>query len=164
MQRYLRQLSYGEPSIPAPPVDGIFETQTTDSLREFQRLRGLPVTGSADLDTWERLYADYRGALAYNSPPRQISVFPLDPQGYVLTAGSGGFAVAAVQHMLRELHHSYSDLANVMTTGIYDEQTVEAVRRFQELNNLPIDGNVGLLTWNDIADQYNTLFSKTGDE
>lgn len=164
MQRYLRQLSYGEPSIPAPPIDGIFETQTEDALREFQRLRGIPVTGSADQNTWERLYNDYRGALAYNSPPRQISVFPLDPPGYVLTAGSGGFVVAAVQHMLRELHFNYTDLSNVEVTGIYDEQTVNAVRDFQQNNQLPVNGNVGLLTWNAIADQYNVLFARNNQE
>ena len=160
LQRYLRQLSYGEPTIPPPPIDGIFETQTEDALREFQRLRNIPVTGSADQDTWERLYIDYRSSLAYNSPPRQISVFPLDPPGYVLTLGSGGFVVAAIQHMLRELSHSYSFLSVVNTTGIYDEQTANAVRLFQQQNRLPTDGNVGLLTWNAIADQYNTLFAR----
>ncbi len=164
LQRYLRQLSYDEPSIPIPPIDGIFESQTENALREFQRLRGFPITGSADRATWERLYADYRSALAFNSPPRQISVFPLDPFGYVIVPGSGGFVVAAIQYMLLELHHSYSDLQNVVITGIYDEQTVNAVRTFQRLNGLSEDGNVGLLTWNAIADQYNVLFARLGDE
>jgi len=48
LQRYLRQLSYDQPEIPAPPIDGIFESQTEEALRQFQRSRGLPVTGSAD--------------------------------------------------------------------------------------------------------------------
>ncbi len=164
LQQYLRQLSYDEEGIPAPPVDGIFESQTTNSLREFQRSRGLPVTGRADLETWERLYADYRASLASNSPPRQISAFPSDPQGYVLTAGSVGFVVSALQYMLRELHHSYAALSDVVMTGIYDDQTQSAVRSFQRLNSLPEDGNVGLLTWNEIADQYNLLFSDTAEE
>ena len=164
MQRYLRQLSYDEPTIPAPPIDGIFESRTENALREFQRLRGFPVTGSANRTTWDRLYADYRAALAFNSPPRQISVFPLEPTGYVMVSGSGGFAVAAVQHMLLELHHHYSELSDVIVTGIYDEQTVNAIRTFQKKSGLPVDGNVGLLTWNALADQYNILFSRTTDE
>ena len=41
VQRYLRQLSYGEPTIPPPPIDGIFDTRTTDALQRFQLLKGL---------------------------------------------------------------------------------------------------------------------------
>lgn len=164
LQQYLRQLSYEEENIPAPPVDGIFESQTTEALKEYQRSRGLAETGRADLETWERLYADYRASIAYNSPPRRIAVFPPDPASYVMTPGSVGFVVSALQHMLRELHHSYSVLSDVVITGVYDTQTQNAVKAFQLLNFLPEDGNVGLLTWNEIADQYNLLFSETANE
>ncbi len=163
LQRYLRKLSFDEASIPAPPVDGIFDTRTEEALREFQRSRGLPVTGSSDQDTWEQLYADYRGSLALNSPPRQISAFPPDPFGYVMVPGSTGFAVAALQYMLRELHYHYLALRELPITAVYDEETSAAVRLFQEKNRLSVDGNVGLLTWNAIADQYNILFSRNND-
>lgn len=164
LQQYLRQIAYEESNIPAPPIDGIFESQTTEALKEYQRSRGLAATGRADLETWERLYADYRASLAYNSPPRRIALFPIDPQGYMLTLGSVGFVVSALQHMLRELHHSYSALSDVIMTGVYDEQTQAAVKSFQSLNKLPEDGGVGLLTWNEIADQYNLLFLDTANE
>jgi len=164
LQQYLRQISYEESNIPAPPIDGIFESQTTEALKEYQRSRGLAPTGRADLETWERLYADYRSSLASNSPPRRIALFPPDPQGYVLTLGSVGFVVSALQYMLRELHHSYAALSDVITSGVYDEQTQAAVKRFQRLNSIPEDGNVGLLTWNEITDQYNLLFLDTADE
>jgi len=39
-----------------------------------------------------------------------------------------------------------------------------AVRIFQQGNRLLVDGNVGLQTWNAIADQYNALSSKTNIE
>ena len=164
LQRYLRFLSYSKPSIPTPPIDGIFESRTEQALREFQRLYGLPVTGIADRVTWELLYAEYRAALAVNSPPRQISVFPIEPFGYVMQLGARGFAVTAIQYMLLELHHHYSELQDVLLTGVYDEQTQAAIRMFQQKNGLPSDGNVGLLTWNALADLYNTLFSRTTDE
>ena len=164
LQRYLRFLSYSEPSIPIPPIDGIFESRTEQALREFQRLYGLPVTGIADRVTWELLYAEYRAALAVNSPPRQISIFPIDPEGYVMRPDTRSFAVTVIQYMLLELQHHYSELQNVTLTGVYDRQTQDAVRLFQQKNGLPADGNVGLLTWNTLADQYNTLFLRTTDE
>ena len=164
LQRYLRQLSYWERSIPQPPVDGIFESRTEDALREFQRLRGFPVTGRADFETWERLYGDYRASLAAHSPPRQTSAFPIYPEGYVIREGANGFAVTALQYMLSELRHSYQYLEDISITGVYDAQIAEAVRRFQAQNALPNEGGVGLATWNAITDQYNTLFRTVNEE
>ncbi len=164
LQRYLRQIALDEETFSPPPIDGIFASATEQALRDFQRTRGLPVTGSADQATWERLYGDYRASLSRNSPPRQISVFPLEPDGYMLTDGSIGLAVSAVQAMLRELQHARQELENVQITGTYDAQTADAVRVFQAYSQLPIDGLVGLLTWNAIADQYNRLFTSARDE
>ena len=164
LQRYLRQLSFEEPSIPPPPVDGIFDTRTTDSLRAFQRLKGLAATGIADADTWELLYADYRASLAAGSPARMIAVFPSEPPGYAMEIGTSGFAVTALQYMLRELQHSYSALADVAQTGVYDEQTANAVRILQKSALLPMTGKVDLLTWNTVADAYNVLFASVADE
>lgn len=164
LQRYLRQLSFWNPEIPAPPIDGIWESRTEAALRAFQRLQGLPTTGVADQNTWNLLYDEYRISLAEHSPPNQILVFPFDPEGYMLTPDSIGFAVSSLQYMLRELHYHYSRLQDLEMTGIYDAPTVTAVKDFQEKNQLFPDGNTGLLTWNAIADQYNTLFSNTQDE
>lgn len=164
LQRYLRQLAYWEEALPMPPVDGIFESRTEESLRAYQTSRGIPVTGSADQQTWERLYAEYRASLAAHSPPVQMSVFYLEPEGDRLTEGSVGFAVTALQYMLSELRRSYTALEEVEITGVYDEKTADAVRTFQSANRLPDEGGVGLMTWNVITAQYNTLFASGADE
>lgn len=164
LQRYLRQLAFFEPSIPPPPIDGIFDTRTADALIAFQQLRGLDDTGIADAETWELLYADYRASLAATAPPRSVSVFPTEPLGYVLGMGSVGFPVTVLQHMLRELQHSHRELADVAQTGVYDEQTANAVRTLQTASLLPVTGAVDLLTWNTIADAYNDLFASVADE
>ena len=164
LQRYLRQLAYWEENLPMPPADGIFESRTEESLRAYQTSRGLPVTGNADQETWERLYAEYRASLAQHSPPRQVSVFYLEPEGDRITDGSVGFAVTALQYMLSELRRSYTALEGVEITGVYDEKTAEAVRAFQKANRLSDGDGVGLMTWNAITDQYNTVFSAGTDE
>ena len=161
LQRYLRRLSFGEPTIPDPPMDGIFDTRTEDALREFQRLRGFPVTGRADAETWERLYNDYRAALSLTSPPQKVSLFPLTPDDYRLTEGSRGFVVTALQYMLRELHADHAELTDLPITGIYDTDTADAVRLFQRKNRLIEDGEVGLLTWNALTDRYNVFFFRS---
>jgi peptidoglycan hydrolase-like protein with peptidoglycan-binding domain len=164
LQSYLRRLAYWEAEIPQPPVDGIFESRTEEALRAYQRTRAIPVTGVADFDTWERLYADYRASLAAHSPPRQASIFPIYPENYVITEGSTGFAVTALQYMLSELQHSYAYLEALAVSGVYDAQTADAVTRFQRENGILGEAGVGLATWNAIADQYNTLYRTVNEE
>lgn len=160
LQRYLRQLSYDEKSITRPPIDGIFESDTRDALRAFQILKGLDPTGTADQETWELLYAAYLASLARNSPPRTVAIFSRSPDQVNLTVGSQGFPVTALQHMLTELTFQYSDLGDFEISGTYDEPTRGAVLAFQSHNVLEQTGNVDRLTWNQITDQYNVLFSK----
>ena len=59
LQRYLRQLSYFDDAIPAPPIDGIFGALTRQSLIAFQEQNGLPATGTANETTWNLLYEKY---------------------------------------------------------------------------------------------------------
>ena len=158
LQRYLRQLHFSEPNIPQPPIDGIFDDATEESLRAFQRSRGLPDTGSADQKTWELLYDAYRAALTLATLPVSIDLFPTYPRGYTLTQGSRGFVVTALQYLLGELQHTYGDRFPTPPTGLFGAETSAAVRNFQLRNALPPNGIVDLLTWNRIVDQYNTLF------
>ena len=164
LQRYLRQLSFGEEQIFAPPVDGIFSSDTERSLRDFQRSRGIEETGRADRETWERLYAAYRASLAERTPPRAVDIFPRFPSGYRMRAGTRSSAVLVLQYMLGELHALYGEMADVTQSGVFDAPTARAVTEFQRVNRLPITGEVDLLTWNLLTDQYNLLFIQENAE
>ena len=160
LQRYLRQLSYDSPTINAPPVDGIAGEDTRQALASFQALQGLPVTGTADLATWEALYEAYRRSLADNGQPTQISIFPRSPRGFEMQEGTRGFAVAALQYMLQELELYEPTAEQGIPNGVYDVATAEAVKRLQSRSLLPITGRVDLLTWNSLAEQYNSMLSR----
>ena len=165
LQRYLRQLELAESLPLPPPIDGIFDSDTERALREYQIRRGLPPTGFADQQTWELLYNDYRASIAQNTEPRPLLLFPLDPLGFAYESGvKDGFAVAAIQYMLRELERNYDDWIDLAVTGSYDQKTVNAVKSFQEKNRLDTTGKTDLLTWNTIVDQYNTLMRRYGQE
>lgn len=155
LQTYLRQLSYHDSSITAPPIDGIFDTDTEKSLMEFQRSRGLSPTGVADQAVFELLYAIYRASLAEHSAPLRMTVFPALPENMKYSEGAEGFPVAAIQFMLRELERKYGKIQLPSVTGIYDAATAAAVKAFQEQNALRPDGAVDRVTWNEIVDQYN---------
>ncbi len=162
LQTYLYQLSFHDPLLTAPPIDGIFERDTRQAVTDFQRGDGLPQTGIADQLTWERIYAAYLLSLAENSPPLRVEAFPSLPKGYRLSVGQSGFAVSVLQLLLQELEHSYGGLLPIDVSGSYTQNTAEAVREFQQHNNLPPTGEVDLFTWNSLADQHNIRYGDYG--
>lgn len=159
LQTYLRQLSYHDASITAPPIDGVFDTATRQSLMDFQTSRQLPPTGIADQALWELLYATYRTSLAENTPPVRMEIFPLIPLNTEYKKGDRGFVIAALQWMLRELEAKFGFLLPIEVSGIFDEITEDALKSFQKQNALQPNGILDRLTWNEITDQYNILFS-----
>lgn len=59
VQAMLTVLSDAYDSIPSPGRSGILDDATADSLGEFQRLSGLPMTGHLDKRTWKHLSLQY---------------------------------------------------------------------------------------------------------
>lgn len=162
LQRYLRQLSYHDPAITAPPIDGIFASDTRKSLQQFQGTHDLNATGVADRETWERLYACYRASLTEHAPPRAVFFFPVEESFTLFTNGNYGFPIAVLQYMLRELSAQYGDLDTIEVNGTYDAVTENAVLAFQQRNGLTPDGRIDLRTWNAIANQHNILLYGDG--
>lgn len=158
LQRYLRQLSYFDSRIPAPPVDGIFDNATEQAIRAFQRAEGLPETGVADRPTWDLLYRRYLQSLEQKGDPRAVTLFPSIPEGYAVGEGDTQFLVRMIQFALQELAVLYEGLDNVPQSGTYDAETTRAVREFQRRHLLPETGAVDLRTWNALADAFNSTF------
>ena len=157
LQRYLRQLSYHHPEITPPPIDGIFDRDTERALREFQAMQELPITGRADRQTWDTLYAMYRASIAENEPPRTVAILPFVAGEILLEKGDEGFTINVLQYMLRELGESLAELEEVEISGVFDEKTARAVRLFRAQNGLPEGETVDLVTWNTLVDRFNRL-------
>lgn len=165
LQIYLRQLSYHDPGISPPPVNGIFDAVTRQALSQFQKSSGLSVSGTATRETWECLYAAYRRSLAENALPAKISAFPPTPKGFCLSSGCTGFCVSALQTMLGELQRLLSEEVPIEPTGVYDDATEQNVRIFQSrCPELEETGKTDLATWNAIAARHNALFDRPPEE
>lgn len=156
IQSCLYQLSFNDPDIPPVAIDGIWDKQTEDSLRAFQKKYGLPVTGIADLSTWELLGDITDTSLRLHSPTQPILVFPRYPEGYVWDNQSSPAHIAILQYVLRELSTEYV-FDDIQLSGIYDTATKNAVLSFQKKNGLTPSGTVDRTTWNTIAEQYNII-------
>jgi peptidoglycan hydrolase-like protein with peptidoglycan-binding domain len=152
LQRYLRQLSRFDPDIPSVDEDGIFGDETRVALEAFQRKYGLPITGTADSETWARLFDEYLASVEERTRPDPIFIFPRHPTDYSLGRGDENIYVGVVQLLLREIVTLYGeDAALLPLDGVFGESTERAVKDFQRIQRLPEDGRVDRITWNRLA-------------
>lgn len=61
IQEQLNAISSAYPLIPRIAVDGIYGSQTANSVRIFQQIFGIPQTGIVDIATWYRISRIYVG-------------------------------------------------------------------------------------------------------
>ena len=68
--------------------------------------------------------------------------------GVVLGVGSSGEEVRTIQTQLNRISKDYPSIPKIpQTDGVFGEKTEDAVRAFQEIFNLAVDGRIGKATW-----------------
>lgn len=123
---------------------------------------GLSQWGSVSLANQGKNYLDilkyYYGndiSIRYDAEVGDVSEgYP----GYVVSLGSAGNPVLLIQRDLRRIRKNYPAIPNISNTlGIYDEETVAAVKKFQEIFSLPVTGSVDKATWYKIKYIYTSV-------
>lgn len=161
LQQYLRQLSYFDDTIPQVPVDGIYGSETKEAVIIFQKNHGYEITGEVDRETWDAIFREYQDSVYAYSKPIPIDLFYREPIPAIIRADDEGFTIMAIQYMLNEAFRFYQDGDQILIDGKYSEQTVEAVRMFQNLSALPETGEVDLQTWNMLTLFHNEHFRQS---
>lgn len=78
--------------------------------------------------------------------------------GYSIGLGNAGNPVLLIQRDLRRIKQNYPAIPEINDTlGIYTEETLEAVKKFQEIFNLPVTGIVDKATWYKIKYIYTSV-------
>lgn len=139
-----------------PSYNGIFDNQTKDALMEFQRKSSLPVTGTVDFQTWQKLDSVYNALLQYQK--KQTGIYPINlTSNSSISQGEVSDAVIVLQIMLDELRLRYDDIPEQFRDGVFDEIVEEGVRIYQTLNNMDVTGKVDKKTWDRMSDEYNKI-------
>ena len=94
-------------------------------------------------------------SIKYNAPVGDnVGGYP----GYEINLGASGNPVLAIQRDLRRIRKNYPAIPDITSTvGIYDKETEDAVRKFQEIFNLPVTGVVDKATWYKIKYVYTSV-------
>ncbi|MBT9315629.1 peptidoglycan-binding domain-containing protein [Leptothoe spongobia] len=110
-------------------IDGVYGSETTRAVRQFQRIRGLEVTGIADDDTLDELGVDLDRLTVGLSHPEHGFI-----SGDRVTPDSSSEDVRTLQQVLRMFGFDLD------TDGIYGGQTEQAVRAYERTAGLSVDG------------------------
>lgn len=156
VQYYLNVIAYFNPNLNIFPISGTFDTATINAVKSFQTEYGLPVIGTVNDVTWNKMTAVYTEILSSLPPNYQGTAAKLYP-GYFLTPGDNNEDVRDLQTYLSVIAANNQNIPPVTVDGVYGEQTRDAVYTFQALNGLPPTGSVGPVTWSKIANQYDAL-------
>jgi len=154
VQYYLALISAFYETVPAVSINGNFDEATRTAVTAFQKQAGIAVDGIVGEDTWDAILDAYYGILeSIDNLSLPVQLFP----GVLLTQGSRGEYVSVLQRYLSYIADTFDEIPQIPVTGIFGSQTDAAVRAYQELFGLPVDGRVGLTTWNSIAGTYDDL-------
>ena len=156
LQYFLAVIGAYYESVEPLQITGEYDAQTEASVRSFQRVYGLPVTGIVDEATWEDIYRAYAG-IAVSIPVEDAEWIPLLYPGYILQEGMTDAYVKALQQYLTYIHGSISSIPEVRDTGYFGKVTRSAVTAFQRYAGLNPNGVVGAVTWDEIAGLYSDL-------
>lgn len=83
-----------------------------------------------------------------------VSGVPVSFPGFTLQLGSNNSYVKTIQNQLNAISNSYPAIEKVAEDGIFGPSTEKAVKKFQEVFNLPQTGVVDFKTWYAISRIY----------
>ena len=112
--------------------------------------RSLAEQGYSAIEILRHFY----GNDTYLAAAEQVAGVPVSFPGHVLQVGSIGNDVLTIQNQLNAISNNFPAIPKVRDDGIFGEQTQEAVKKFQQIFNMPQSGVVDFATWYRISDIY----------
>lgn len=166
-QVILNRISDNYTSIPKiAKINGVFGTDTTDALKEFQRIFGMSEDGVLTRAVWCTLmhaYSAIKKLERVNCERKEIGRGAHDIGGR-LVYGDIGRGVLVLQHIINYLSRYHNTLPSTDRDGVFGEDTLAAVIDLQKTLGLEPDGIVGENTWKALYAAYLGAVLNTPDE
>lgn len=145
--------------ISRPNVKQPLLTQYCDGKRTT--CRGMSQWGSKYLGddnyTAISILRNYYGDDIYINTAEEFQGVPSSWPGYTLDIGDSGTPVRTIQEQLVSVRKTYGNIPSLSIDGVYGEQTAAAVKKFQQIFDLPQTGEVDRRTWYKISQLYVAL-------
>ena len=162
IQRDLRRIKKNYPAIPdITNTLGIYDKETENAVKEFQKIFDLPVTGVVNKATW------YKIKYIYTSVKRLSDLYSeglnRDEVTFLYTDrlkyGDTGIEVEYVHYYLNALAFFDRDIPSLPTNSIYNDNTIAMVKAFQQKNNLEVTGEFTYKDWLVLKNVYRSILN-----
>ncbi len=154
LQTMLRLISETDTRILPIVPDGIYGANTYASVLSFQDAYGLPLTGEADLLTWDTIVRAYDRAIPQTTSP---TLSPLWSTSRTVEPGQFNYHIYLIQAMLAALSDVFQEQKAPELNGILDETTQQGLQWIQSISGLPKTGALDTATWNHLNALYRTV-------
>ncbi|MBQ7109254.1 MAG: peptidoglycan-binding protein [Clostridia bacterium] len=167
IQISLNHIGKNYPAIPkiAYP-DGIFDVETENAVKEFQRIFNLSPDGIVGKATWYKIRFVFSGVRRLSElDSDRLSIGVVNQQfKQNLSEGDRGIGVETLQYFLNFIAEFNNFIPSVQMDGIFGPSTAAAVRAFQQSAGLPQTGVVDEVTWNSIYSSYITKYNSLPED
>ncbi len=97
---------------------------------------------------------NYYGQDIFLMQAQKVSGVPVSFPGTPLQVGSSGQFVRMIQEQLNAISNNYPAIEKIRVDGIFGENTLAAVEKFQQIFGLPATGIVDFATWYQISNIF----------
>ena len=156
IQYFLNILSSYYNTIPSVNVTGSLNSETRNSIMEFQKTMKLPVNGIVDKKSLEMMYK-YAVSILSTIPPSAISLPGFLFPNLIYKIGSKGSGVYIIQLYLSYIAKLSPSITAPKPTGIFDATTETAVKEFQSIFGINPNGIVNKETWDRMVGVYQVM-------
>lgn len=146
IQFNLRDISHINPDVPKVFPTGKYDKKTQEAILFFQKKNNIGETGKIDFQTWNTIMDEHKKYMHCINTPQSVYCYPKGIYEY--KKGDEGNLIYVLQIILKNFREKYKNYVDVQLTGVYDEQTEEAVKQFQKYSFLPVTGTLDRQTWN----------------
>ena len=139
-------------------INSFYGPETTEAIREFQRIMGLMPTGVVNQETMNRLFWEAYSILV-TTPVDEIQIPYLRYAGVDLEEGMGPEypKILLLEIMLNFISARDPRIPSVEVGDVFGPDTRMAVIAFQSIYGLPPTGVVNAETWDKIIEVYHLL-------
>lgn len=104
-----------------------------------------------------QILKNYYGSDIILKQAEKVEGIPMSFPGETLKVGSRGESVKVIQEQLNAISNNFPAIPKVIVDGIYGDATASAVKKFQEIFNIPVTGDVNFSTWYRISSVYTAV-------